>query len=65
MIFQAASVTIAASPNSDEQKRRDECELVKGVKEKKIERGERAHRARGDEKETGVKGVFDVVRFRR
>src|ERR1700730_13824097 len=54
-------VAIAASPNADEQKRRDERKLVKCVKEKEIERRKRADRATGDEKQARVKGVFVIV----
>ena len=62
MIFQAAATAIAAAPDSDQQKRRDERELVEGVKEKQIERRERADRAGGDEEKTGVKRVFVICR---
>ena len=43
--FPGGGLPVAASPDSDEQKSRDQRELVKGVEEKEIERSERAHRA--------------------
>src|ERR1700730_10041003 len=54
-------VAIAASPNADEQKRRDERELMKCVKEKKIERSKRANRAAGNEKQARIKGMLVIV----
>src|SRR2546423_6002150 len=56
---------IAAAPDSDEQERRDERELVKGVEEKQIERRERAHRSGGDEKQARVKCVSMLRDFAR
>ena len=53
--------TVAAAPNSDQQKCRDERELVKRVKEKEIERSERADGAGGDKQEAGIKRVLIFV----
>ena len=55
--FPRGSETVARSPNTNEQKRRDERELVKCVEEKQIERRERAHRSGRDEKQARVKCV--------
>src|SRR5262249_16891903 len=52
---------VAGSPNSDEEKRRDQRELVKRVKEKEINRGEGADCAGGNQKEKGVKRVLVVI----
>ena len=63
MIFHAAALPISAAPNSDEQKCRNQRELVKGVKEEEIDRRESANGAARDEKKAGVKGIFDAARF--
>ena len=54
---------IAAPPDSDEEKSRDERQLVEGVEEKQIERSERAQRARRDEEQAGVERVLMLRRF--
>ena len=63
--FPGRGLPVAGSPNSDEQKCRDQCELVEGIKEEQIERSESADRAAGNEKQTGVKRAFVAARFRR
>ena len=47
-------VAIAGAPDADEQKSRDQRELVEGVEEKEIERSEGADRAGRDEEQAGV-----------
>ena len=56
-------VAVSAAPDSDEEERRDERELVEGVEEKQIERSEGAERAGRDEQEAGVKGVLVLAIF--
>ena len=53
---------VARTPDADEQKGRDQRQLVERVEEKEIERSKSADRAAGEEEETGVKeplGFFD------
>src|SRR5207244_2978835 len=52
--FPRSRGAIAASPDADQQKRRDQRQLVKGVEEKQVDRCERADCAAGNEKETRV-----------
>src|SRR6266487_3677597 len=52
---------VSAPPDPDQQKRRDEREFVKRIKEKYVERSKRADRAAGNEKKTGVERVFVLV----
>src|SRR5204863_6283488 len=56
--FPGCSLPVTGSPDSDEQESRNQCELVKGVKEKEIERSERSHRAACDEEKAGIESVF-------
>src|SRR5688572_23388066 len=48
--FPGGHLPIPRPPDSNEQKRRDQCQLVKSVEEKEIERSECAHGASRDEK---------------
>src|SRR4029077_6592809 len=59
--FPGRAGAVAGSPNSDEQKRRNQRQLVEGVKEKQIDRTESADRAGRNKEETGVKRIFVVV----
>ena len=52
------SLPVAGPPYSDEQEGRNQCEFVKSVEEKEIERRESSHGAAGDEKEAGVEPGF-------
>ena len=61
--FPRRGLPVAAAPDSDEQKSRDQRELVKGVEEKEIERSECADGAAGNEEEAGVEGVFVLRDF--
>ena len=49
--FPGGGVAVAAAPDSDKQKRRDQRQLVKHVEEKHIERRESANRAARDEEQ--------------
>src|SRR6266404_4287587 len=59
--FPRRANAISRSPNSDEQKRRDQRELVESVEEKQIDRCESANGACGNEKEAGVKRALAVI----
>src|SRR5207253_1601711 len=54
--LRSRGITIPASPDSDQEKSRNEGDLVKGIEEEKIERGERSHGPARDEQKAGVKG---------
>ena len=58
--FPSRRLPVARAPDSDQQKRRDEGQLMEHVEEKEIDRGERPDAARRDEQERGVEpvGVF-------
>ncbi len=63
--FPGRGETVARSPDADQKKSRDQGELMKGVKEKKIERSEGADRATREKKETGVEQAFGFFDRRR
>ncbi len=63
--FPGGGLPIAAAPDSDEEKSRDERQLVEGVEEKEIERSECAHGAAGNEEKAGVKRIFVLGDFAR
>src|SRR5207248_1592480 len=54
---------IARPPNSNEQESGNQCQLVKGVEEKQVERSESADGASGNEKQTGVERVLVMLDF--
>ena len=53
---------VARAPDADEQKSRDQRQLVEGVEEKQIERSKGADRAARDEEEAGVKEPLAISR---
>ena len=61
--FPGRGLPVAGPPDSDEQKSRDQRELVKGVEEKQIERSECSHGAAGNEEKAGVEGVLVLRDF--
>ena len=61
--FPRGRLSIAASPNSNEQECGNERELVKCIKEKQVDRCEGANCACGNEKQTGIECVFVFRNF--
>src|SRR5207248_4301093 len=55
--------SIARPPNSNEQKSGNQCQLVKGVEEKQVERSESADGTAGNEEQAGVERVFVTLNF--
>src|SRR4051812_22918257 len=55
--FPRRHLTVSRAPNSDQKKSGNQGQLMKGVEEKQIERGERSQGAGSDEKKAGVEGV--------
>src|SRR5438105_9269787 len=54
---------VAASPDPNEQKCRDQRELVERIKEKEIERSKRADCSGRNQQQAGVKRVFVAIDF--
>ena len=52
---------ISTAPDSDQQKRGDQCQFVKCIKEKQIDRRKCADGTARNEQETCIKGVFILV----
>ena len=63
--FPRSSNAISTAPNPDEQKRRNQRQFVKGVKEEEVNRCESANGTARDQQKAGVKARFDASRFRR
>jgi hypothetical protein len=63
--FPSDALAFARSPDTDEQKGRNEGEFVEGVEEEKIDRSERANRAGRDEKQARIEHTGELFDFRR
>src|SRR5947199_3956722 len=59
--FPCCRYPITGAPNSDQQKRGNECQLMKRVKEKQVDRHKSTDCATGNEQKTGVECVFIFV----
>src|SRR5439155_17549078 len=61
--FPGGGAPIACPPNSNEQESGNQCQLVKGVEEKQVERSKSTDGAPGNEEQASVERVLVMLDF--